>query len=144
MKAIINDIRHEISGIDRNVKSVRKFGIFLSIFLLLISGFLFYKSNALWTWFGIAGTVSALLAFVVPMILFPIYYGLTFISMIIGYFVSKLILIFLFTIFFIPVGLITRLFRKDLLGKRIDKKSSTYWFKKEVTAFSKEKYERLF
>ncbi|NUM81297.1 hypothetical protein HUU42_10870 [bacterium] len=144
MKSIINDIKHEISGIDRNVKSVRKFGIFLSVFLLLIAGYFFYKSNSIWIWFGITGAASALLALVIPMMLFPIYYGLTFISMIIGYFVSKLILTTMFAFFFIPVGLITRLLRKDLLNKRIDKKASTYWYKKEVTPFSKEKYERLF
>ena len=77
-------------------------------------------------------------------VLTPLYKGMTIFSIIVGYFVSKIILTLMFVIFFVPIGLFMRLVGKDLLDKKLNKQASTYWLKKENTPFSKEKYERLF
>lgn len=45
--------------------------------------------------------------------------------------VSPLILAILYYLVFTPVGLILKLFKKDILNLRIDKSQSTYWIKSE-------------
>lgn len=144
MKEIINDIRFEIHEMVADKKTVRKFGIIFSIILLMISGWLWYKNRPSWIWFGGFGAVMGMVALVFTSVLLPIYKAMTMLSIIIGYFVSRLILTFMFALFFIPVGLGMRLFGKDILDKKINKQAASYWIKKEHTSFSKEKYERLF
>lgn len=52
-----------------------------------------------------------------------------------------LILSLLFYIIFTPIGLIIRLFGRDLLDRKIEKDKTSYWLKKEFPASD---YERLF
>lgn len=52
-----------------------------------------------------------------------------------------LILSILFYIIFTPIGLIIRLFGRDLLDRKIEKGKASYWLKKESSASD---YERLF
>lgn len=144
MKEIIKDIRFEIHEMVSDKKTVRKFGIIFSIILLAIAGWLWYKDRSLWIWFGSFGALMMLTAIAATAVLVPLYKAMTIFSIIIGYFVSRIILTLMFTIFFVPIGLFTRLIGKDLLDKKINKNAGSYWIKKENTPFSKEKYERLF
>jgi hypothetical protein len=144
VKEIIKDIKYEIHEMVSDKSTVRKFGFIFSVILLSIAGWLWYKSNPLWIWFGGGGIVMALLAAWATFVIMPLYKGMTVLAIIIGYFISKLIITLMFILFFIPIGLIFRLTGKDLLDKKINKNAASYWLKKENTAFSKEKYERLF
>ncbi len=144
MKDIIRDIRFEIHEMAVDKKTVRKFGIIFAVILLAIGGWLWYRSHAWWPWFTGAGAAMMVIAVAAANALMPLYKGMTIFSIIIGYFVSRLILTLMFVVFFIPIGLLMRLFGKDLLDKKLNKKATSYWLKKENTPFSKEKYERLF
>ena len=144
MKEIIKDIRFEIREMVSDKPTVRKFGIIFSIILLAIAGWMWYKNNSLWTWFGSGAAVMALLAIFLTTVLVPLYKGMTVFAIIIGFFVSKVIITLMFIVFFVPIGLIFRVLGKDLLDKKINKNAASYWLKKENTAFSKDKYERLF
>jgi hypothetical protein len=127
---------------DKN--SVRKFGTIFTVILLLIGTWLWYQDNAIWIWFAGAAAVMLLIAVTATGVLTPLYKGMTIFAIVIGYFVSRIILTLMFVIFFVPIGLFMRLVGKDLLDKKLNKQASTYWLKKENTPFSKEKYERLF
>lgn len=144
MKEIIKDIRYEIHEMVSDKKTVRKFGIIFSVILFLIADWLWYKDRSSWVWFGGFGAFMMLTAIAAPVILIPLYKAMTIFAIVVGYFVSRIILTLMFVIFFVPVGLFTRLIGKDLLDKNINKKALSYWIKKEQTPFSKEKYERLF
>ncbi|MCB0834643.1 MAG: hypothetical protein KDC45_14340 [Bacteroidetes bacterium] len=144
MKQIIDDIRFEIREIHADKRTVRKFGIILTIILGLLSFWLFYKSSTYVMGFSIAFALSGFLAAITPMWLYPLYYGLTFLSVIIGYFVSRIILFVIYMLLFAPVGLITRLFRKDLLDQRIDKNASSYWIPKKANEDRKKSSEMMF
>ena len=144
MQSIYIDIKHEIQIIDKSAKSIRKFGFILAGLFVAVSAFLLYKENSIWIVFAISGFITAIISFLIPKLLTPIYLILTVFSTVIGYFVSKIILSLMFIIFFVPVGLFTRLVGKDLLNKKIDRSSTTYWLKKETPAPPKEQYERLF
>jgi hypothetical protein len=141
---MIKDIVHEIHEISSDKKSVRKFGIILAVILLIVAGFMWRKDNALWIEFAGTAMVVGIIAVALPLWIKPVYYGMTVFSIVIGYFVSRLVLSVLFFLLFMPVGILTRIFRKDLLDKEIRREAPTYWLKKEKTGFVKEQYERLF
>ena len=46
---------------------------------------------------------------------------------VLGFIVSHIILTVLFYCVFTPIGLIARIFRADLLDKRLDSRAATYW-----------------
>ena len=54
----------------------------------------------------------------------------------------------IFSIFFFlivtPIGLLMKLFGKDLLHQKIDKKAESYWLKKEEKVYDKAHFERQF
>ncbi|KAB2880332.1 hypothetical protein F9K33_05875 [bacterium] len=144
MKDIIKDIRYEIHEMVCDTKTVKKFGIIFSLILTVIGVWLWYKHSELWVWFAASGGLMMLTAFATTTLLIPLYKGMTILSIVIGYFVSRIILTIMFFILFAPIGLFMRLIRNDILDKKINRKLPSYWFKKEHTPFSKEKYERLF
>lgn len=144
VKEIIKDIRFEIHEMVCDKKTVRKFGIIFSVILFLIAGWLWYKNSELWIWFGGFGVLMLFTAVAATTLLIPLYKTLTVFSIIVGYFVSRIILTLMFAVLFVPIGLFTRLIGKDLLDKKVNKKAPSYWIKKEHTPFSREKYERLF
>jgi len=57
---------------------------------------------------------------------------------IMGNIVSKVILTLLFFIVFFPVGLVFRLMGKDLLSKKLDKNTNSYWINREIQPGSME------
>ncbi|MDD5165806.1 MAG: hypothetical protein PHQ57_00245 [Candidatus Omnitrophica bacterium] len=69
--------------------------------------------------------------FIRPVILRPVY-------------ILRIILAILFYLVLAPIGLIMRLFRVDLLDRKIDKKKESYWRKKEEAVCDLASYERQF
>ncbi len=66
-----------------------------------------------------------------PKALLPLYKIWIKIGDFIGGIVSRVILVVLFFLVFTPVGLFLKLFRKDLLNKKIDPKANSYWIHRE-------------
>ena len=65
-------------------------------------------------------------------------------ALVMGWFMSRLILSVLFYFVVTPIGLCMRLFGKDLLNQRFDKDAETYWIKKDKEEFDRSRYEKLF
>lgn len=56
----------------------------------------------------------------------------------------KILLFLIFYLMITPIGLIIRLFGKDLLHQKIERNKSSYWIKREEVPFDKSRYEQLF
>ncbi len=72
--------------------------------------------------------------FVVSAITFPAIYKITYFYQtwvrfgdIVGKLNSKVIIFVLFYFIFLPIGILLKIFRKDLLSKRINKKATSYF-----------------
>ena len=91
----------------------------------LIIPFLFGLGYPLWPWvlFGVL-TVWGLLA---PMTLKPVYTGWMKFGLFMGtYIMTPLIMCIVFFGMFMPMGLVMRLFGKDLLAQKLDKSAESY------------------
>lgn len=127
-----------------NRQSLKKFGITMSIAFLIIALFILlrHKHNALT--FSIISVVFFISAFVVPVLLKPIYIFWMKLVFILGWINTRLILLVVFYLVFTPIGLCMRLFGVDLLERKIDKEKGSYWKKKMVRSFNPLDYERRF
>ena len=132
--------------LDTSNKAVFKFGIVIAIALGLIGGFVYIKSSnfdvASWLW-GI-GLLFLILGFILPTIMQPVYRIWMFFAFFIGAIVSRAILTMLFYVILTPTGLTLRLFGKDILDEKLDKRRKSYWIKKDKSDHAREQYEKMY
>lgn len=124
---------------------IKKFGIGLTVLLCLIGGWQLYKGHAnIYGWFfGFASLILAL-AFFAPIVLKPLFKVITTVGHAIGWVNTRILLGIIFYGIFTPIGILSRLIKKDLLDERLDKDAKSYWNKKNNGVFVKEQYERQF
>ena len=122
---IINEIK-EVLAIG-NEKEYKKFGITMAIVFVLIFSYLYWKEYSSAIYFIIIAAIFALSAFLLPKILKYFYNVWMGFAAIMGYFMSRIILSLIFFILFAPVGIVTRLLKKDLLKEKWDNESDSYW-----------------
>ncbi len=124
---------------------IKKVGIGLTVLLCLIGGWQLHKGHVnLYGWFfGFAGLALAL-AFFAPIVLKPLFKVLTTVGHAIGWVNTRILLGIIFYVIFTPIGILSRLLKKDLLDKRLDKAAKSYWNEKDNGVFAKEQYERQF
>ena len=121
----------EIKHIKTGKKDLRSFGVTIGIILLLIAGFLFYKDKESFQIFlYVAGTFIGF-GLIIPIILKPIYIVWMVFAVILGWFMTRVILSLLFYVIITPIGVVLRTFGKDLIGLKFSKKQDTYWIKRK-------------
>ena len=132
----------------RNIKSeksdLRNFGITVGIILLVISGFLFWKEKESFQIIFAIGIILFLTAIVIPEVLKPVYWMWMIFAIILGWFMTRVILSLLFYIIFTSIGLTFRLFGKQFLELRWDKSKESYWNFRTNEQQQKENYEKQF
>lgn len=144
---IIAEIREEILAAAVEPSS-RDMNILAALFLVLpglIGAYLaFWKGSSTgYVWIGVGAALAATRA-IGP--LFQIVYRLWIgISVILGYFVSRILLTIIFFLVLVPTGFIMRLVGRDPMERKLDPKGSSYWKKREPgTDCTVERYERQF
>jgi Saxitoxin biosynthesis operon protein SxtJ len=124
-------------------EGLRKFGLSLGLGLNILGCALFYRHKGYFIWFSTIGSISLILGVIYPKALTPLKRLLDRIIAIIGWFASVISLLIAFYLIFTPIGILARLFGKDLLDQKIDKKASSYWAKRKQGIFTKQSYERM-
>jgi len=115
------------SHLEVNRSSEKSFGVLFSIVFLIISLFPLLSFEPIRVWFLIISAVFLFVAFLVPkLLMIPNKLWFRF-GLFLGSIVAPIImaLVYFFTV--LPIGLIMRLLKKDLLNKKFDKKSKSYW-----------------
>jgi hypothetical protein len=132
----------EINEIPSSKKDLRSFGLTLGIAFGLIGGFLAWRGNGAWPYFlGISGFFFGF-GLVLPAALKPFQKLWMTLALLMGWVMSRVILIVTFFLIVTPIGLILRLFGKDLLDIRRGVKKETHWSSHRTRA--KEDYEDQF
>ena len=134
----------EIKKIKCEKKEIRNFGITLGIILLIISGFLFWKEKESFQIFLAIGITLFLTAIAIPFVLRPVYWIWMIFAIILGWFMTRVILSLLFYFVFTSIGLTLRLFGKQFLELRWDKSKESYWNFRTNEHLKKENYEKQF
>ena len=116
----------EIKNIKTGKKDLRSFGITIGIILLIISGFLFFKNNDSYQILSYIATSFIGLGFLLPFFLKPIYLIWMTFSVILGWIMTRVILMILFFLIITPIGLFAKIFGKDFLDLNKSNHGS-YW-----------------
>ena len=142
----IKEISKEIKSLDTSSKEIRKFGLVIAVALGVIGSFVYVKFGNFdvvgWLW-GI-GLLFLILGFILPSVLRPVYRIWMLLAHFIGGIVSRVILIVLYYIVLVPIGLVLRLFGKDVLDQNFDKKRESYWIKKDLSNHTREQYRKMY
>ena len=111
------------------ISSNRSFGIVFFIVFLLIALYPLLKSNDLRIWSLIISFVFLTLGLINSKILTPLNRLWFKFGLLLGKFISPLIMGIIFFVVVTPIGIIMRLLKKDLLNLKYNKKE-TYWIDK--------------
>ena len=138
-------ILEELKNIKSDKAKLREFGLTIGIIFIgifLVFKFLFKKDISI-NLLAI-GSFLILSGLTFPIILKPFQKVWMGFSVVVGFFMSRVILTILFFIAVTPIGLLMRLFGKDLLDQKIDKNKDSYWHDPDNVVKSKQSYENQF
>ena len=116
---------------DIKVGSNRNFGIVFSIVFLLISLYPLLKSGDIRVWSLVVSFIFLILGIINSKILSPFNKLWFKFGLLLGKFVSPLIMMIIFFFVVTPIGILMRLFRKDVLNLKFNNKKETYWIEKK-------------
>jgi hypothetical protein len=136
--------KEEIKNIKEDKTTLRKFGLTVGTVLLIVAIVLYLTGKSSSVIFGGAGVLLILFGLILPNILKPLNKIWMTLAVVLGWFMSRLILFILFYIVITPIGFFLRIAGKDFLNLRTDKNSDSYWEKREKRVKEKIDYERQF
>jgi len=113
------------------ISSNKSFGIVFSIFFIIVFFFPFFKDESLNTWALIPSVIFLVLGLKNSKILTPLNIFWIKLGILIGKFVSPIIMGLVFFLVVTPIGLIFRSAGKDFLRLKKNSTKNTYWIDKE-------------
>ena len=133
-----------LKNIRTDNKAIRDFGILIGIILLIIAGILFYKERESYELIILLGIAFIGLGLGMPIILKPFYLVWMNFAVILGWFMTRLILGLLFYVIVSPIGLISRLFGKEFLELKNISFNRSYWNYRTIKHLKMEDYEKQY
>jgi hypothetical protein len=138
-------IVEEIKNIKSGKSELRKFGVTAGVFLGLLGVLFLWREKDYYFYFPILSAVFFLLSLFAPMLLKSIHKIWMSLAILMGWFVTRLILTFLFYLVVTPIGLSARLFGKDFLAlKSTGNETDSYWILRKESKYGTEHYESQF
>ncbi|MBN1466893.1 hypothetical protein JXA02_14160 [candidate division KSB1 bacterium] len=144
--SLISDVRSGLARLDHSRRGLKKFGLTMAIMLGLLATLLFIFSSRPQRAWWLAGIAVLLLGLALsyPSSLNPLHRLWMGLALVLGYFMSRILLTILFYFIITPIGLIMRLAGKDILNERIEPDRQSYWIVRPKTETSPDRYEKLF
>lgn len=134
----------EIKNIKSEKKDLRNFGIIFGIVFGILAGALWWKDKDTYSIFIFLSLTFFFFGFVLPSLLKPLQKVWMAFSVVLGFFMTNMILGILFYLVFTFIGVVSRLFGKQFLDLKMDNSRKSYWQYRESKPFNKSNYERQF
>lgn len=111
--------------------SERSFGLTFVFIFLIISLFpLYFGKNINFLFLILSIFFFLITIFFKKLLILPNKLWFKF-GMILGHFISQIVMLFIFIIFFIPMGFIIMIFKKDLINSKLNFKKNSYWLSRK-------------
>ena len=111
--------------------SNKSFGIVFFIVFIIIGLYPLLNNEEIRVWSIILSLIFLILGFLNSKLLTPLNKAWIKFGILLGNIISPLVLGIIFFLVVLPTGLLMRLFRKNFLGLKFDKKLKSYWINKE-------------
>jgi hypothetical protein len=145
---LLSTVRTEVAALDVTRPALRRFGLAVGgVFLALAAVSAWRHGGALgpvaWGLVAAGGGLVGL-GLVAPAALRPVYRAWMTGALVMGFVMTRVILTAAFVLVFVPVGLLFRLLRRDVLHQRPDPSAPTYWIRRTDGPSGKERLERMY
>jgi hypothetical protein len=140
--AIVSDIKEGLAALDTGRRSLRNFGLLFLIVGALITAWLVYRGLGGWPWVAAAAVLFGLAGLFFPKALKHLYLGWMCLALIMGWFVSRLLLALLFYLLVTPLGVVLKIMGKDLIDSKFDE-SESYWSRRD-SGYDPEQSEKMY
>jgi len=137
-------LKEEIKNIKEDKTTLRKFGLTVGTVLLLVGIVLYLTGKSSSVIFAGIGVLLILFGLILPNILKPLNKIWMTLAVILGWFMSRIILIILFYLIITPIGFLLKIAGKDFLNLQSDNDKNSYWEIREKKVTEKIDYERQF
>ena len=137
-------IIEDLKNISSTRRDLRQFGLSVGVVLALIGGLLLWRERPAYPYFMGTGAALMGLGLLLPSLLKPLQKIWMGFAVIMGWFMTRLILGILFYLILTPMSLLMRLFGKRFLDLRIDPALGSYWHQREDQEAGPERYEKQF
>ena len=134
----------DLNNIRKDNKAIRDFGILIGFILLIIAGILFYKERESYELIILLGIAFIGLGLGMPIFLKPFYLIWMAFAVILGWFMSRLILVILFYFILTPIGLVGKLFGQNFLGNNFNSSAKSYWNLRDSKSEINQYFEKQF
>ena len=114
----------------KNQSSNRGFGILFFVVFLILGLWPLIKGNLVNIYLVFLAAIFLILGLLNSKLLTPLNKGWIKFGEILGLFIAPIIMALVYFIILTPISLIVRVFGKDLLGLKFNKKIDTYWIKR--------------
>lgn len=134
----------QIKNIKSGKKELRQFGIALGVVLGLLGGLFFLHGKGYYFSFFILSAMLLFFGLVLPTLLKPIQKVWMSLAIVIGWFMTRVILTVLFYLVVTPIGILARIFGKRFLDIRFNRNVDSCWIARKPVRFDKRSYENQF
>jgi len=107
--------------------SDRSFGLIVGGILSAIGLYQFFAGSTLYLWFLSPGAMLVLLGLVLPSLLHPLNIAWMKLGLLLGRIVTPVVMFLVYLISVVPIGLLLRMFGKDLLSLKQGDDKQSYW-----------------
>lgn len=134
----------EIRKIKSTRKELREFGLIVGAVFGLLATLFFLRGKNFYSYFYAISMFLVLFGLIAPVILLPIQKIWMTFAIVIGFFVTRVILGILFYSVITPIGIVMKAIGKDMLNINFSDKSDSYWIKRNNENINKESYEKQY
>jgi|TARA_B100001750_G_C15042083_1_gene367142 fatty acid desaturase len=136
----------EIRNIKATKKNIRNFSFLISAVLILLGIYFSFKNNTLELNLLLSSIFFALSGIFFPIIIKPLYFIWMVLAILLGFVMTRIILIVLFYLIVFPTGILAKLTGVKLIDSKFRSAKDSYWIKKDLSnrKFKKIDYERQF
>jgi hypothetical protein len=132
----------------KNIKSgkaeLREFGVTMAAILVVIGDIALWRQRPSALYLIGSGIALGALGLLKPGILKPLQKAWMGLGLVLGFFVSRVVMSVLFYLIMTPIGVIMRLSGKDILDEKIDRNRPSYWHELPTAPKPKASYENQY
>jgi saxitoxin biosynthesis operon SxtJ-like protein len=143
MLSIVHAVKKELNDLEPAKNAVRNFGLLFSGIFFIWAGTSYWRGGDRWGWFAAACVAVLLAGLWFPKFLRLPYRLWMLLAVILGWFMTRILLTAAYLLIMTPMGLLLRASGKDILDERLVKDSVSYW-KKHESADDLKRYNKQF
>lgn len=133
--AMIETLRADFRGLDTSRRQLRQFGLIVGSVLILIALAIAWRGDAASGGGARAlagsGFLLAVLGFLAPATLRPLYRVWMGIALVLGHVMTRVLLTLVFLLIVTPIGLVRRAVDRDPIEKSAAPEDESYWIRRE-------------